>query len=141
MTDKERLDEIISKHTDLDKDLSIEDKTWVIQEASKVELLEEVNSGLDGDYQFYKIECDKLGKKAEQLEEKVNRYGRDIDNLLKENQRLEAFVEKLHAVHFTELQREKAMVERYEKILKEIVSYSKYEGNQWYEKVKKVLMD
>ena len=63
-----------------------------------------------------------------------------IENKLKkENERLEAFIETLQVVHFTELQREKATVEKYEKILKEIAGYSKYEGNQWYEKVKKAL--
>lgn len=62
MTDKEKLDEIISKHTNLDNDLSMEDKSWLIQEVSKLELLEEVNSALDGDYQFYKIESEKLEK-------------------------------------------------------------------------------
>ena len=71
MTDKERLEIITSKHTDLDQDLSMDDKTWLIHQAEKVEMLEDAVSGLDGDYQFYKIECDKLEKKVEQLEKKI----------------------------------------------------------------------
>lgn len=58
-----------------------------------------------------------------------------------EIERLQAFTENLQVVHFTELQREKATVERYEKVLKEVASYTKYEGNQWYEKAKKALED
>lgn len=71
MTDKGRLELIISKHSDLDQDLSMDDKTWLIHQAEKVEMLEEAISGLDGDYQFYKIECDKLEKKVEQLEKEL----------------------------------------------------------------------
>jgi hypothetical protein len=56
-----------------------------------------------------------------------------------EIERLEKFIDNLHVTHFTELQREKATVEQYEKILKEIVSYTKYKGNNWYEKAQKAL--
>jgi hypothetical protein len=58
-----------------------------------------------------------------------------------EIERLQKFIETLQVVHFVELQREKASVERYEQVLKEIIGYTKYEGNQWYEKAKKALED
>lgn len=43
-----------------------------------------------------------------------------IEEQQKEIERLESFIENLQVVHFVEVQREKAQVERYEKALKEI---------------------
>jgi hypothetical protein len=66
----------------------------------------------------------------------------DERNALKEeNERLEKFIDNLHIVHFTELQREKATVEQYEKLLTEILGYTKYKGNNWYEKIQKILKE
>lgn len=62
-----------------------------------------------------------------------NLYNKDFDFLIEqaeEAERLTDFINTLQVVHFTELQREKATVERYEKVLKKIVEYSKYKGNQ-----------
>jgi aspartate carbamoyltransferase catalytic subunit len=47
-----------------------------------------------------------------------------------EIERLEKYIETLNVVHFTEIQREKATVERYEKALKSIYEIIGYEDDE-----------
>lgn len=52
---------------------------------------------------------------------------------------LKLLIKRLKEKHEAELQQEKETVKQYKQVLQEIVSYSKYEGNQWYERAKRLL--
>lgn len=52
---------------------------------------------------------------------------------------LKLLIKRLKEKHEAELKQEKETVNQYKQVLQEIVSYSKYEGNQWYERAKRLL--
>ncbi|KIL72125.1 hypothetical protein [Bacillus badius] len=62
----------------------------------------------------------------------------EIQRLKERNAFLEEANAKLH-FELSQLDVLEDKVQRYEKVLKEIVEYSKYEGNQWYENAKQAL--
>ena len=78
----------------------------------------------------------------ESNEDKISFLLRTIEQLKKDNAHWKGAANTYHQMlqentdTILELQQTN---ERYEKLLKEIFGYTKYEGNQWYEKLKREL--